>query len=502
MHYDELVVGAGAGGAVVAARLSEDPSRRVLLVEAGPDYATLEETPLDLRDPWISLEAHDWGLKAVIGERPIVYPRGRVVGGSTSVNAAVAARGTVEDFDIWVGAGCDEWSYADVLPYYMKLETEAAGDPAYHGHHGPIWIERPRREDWQPISAAFAESLSLMGHDVVEDHNEPGRTGVGPCSFNVRDGVRMSVSATYLAEARRRANLDIRPGVLVDRVILDGGVAVGVEAIVDGRRQQLHADRVTLAAGAIGTPAILQRSGVGPETLLRSLGVPAVSVLPGVGANLMDHSGGGVAALARPGCQLDETIYFEMFFREGPRAMALLTLFDPRPLGQFFGDPSGPPVISMTAGTWRPKSTGWVRATSSDPTEPPDIQLNFLTHADDVAFAVEGVHVGLEVLHSAPMRKFVEAVVSPEPAVAASDDLIAELARSTCSTGYHPVGTARMGADGDTEAVCDQYGRVRGVEHLRVADASLMPVIVTAPTNLTSIMIGERISDWMRTQTD
>jgi choline dehydrogenase-like flavoprotein len=502
VEYDELVVGAGAGGAVVAARLSEDPARRVLLVEAGPDYASLDETPADLRDPWISLEAHDWGLTAMTGDRSIAYPRGRVVGGSTAVNAAVAARGTVEDFDIWVGAGCRQWSYADVLPYYMKLETEAAGDPAFHGRSGPVWIERPPRGEWQPISAAFAESLSSMGHEVLDDHNEPGRTGVGPCSFNIRDGIRMSANATYLAEARGRPNLEIRPGVLVDRVVIEGGVAVGVEVVVDGRRQRLTARRVTLAAGAVGTPAILQRSGVGPEDLLRALGIPVAAASPGVGGNLMDHSGGAVAALARPGSQRDESVYFEMFFRDGPRAMALLTLFDRRPLGQFFGDPAGPPVISMTAGTWRPESRGSIRVISTDPTAAPDIQLNFLTHPSDVRRAIEGVHHGLEVLHSAPMKELVESVISPEPGVAASDDSIAALARATCSTGYHPVGTARMGGDGDADAVCDQHGRVRGIERLRVADASLMPVIVTAPTNLTAIMIGERVADWMKSESD
>ena len=502
MEFDDLVVGAGAGGAVVAARLSEDADRQVLLVEAGPDYPTLEETPEDLRDPWISLEAHDWGYQAMTGDRPIAYPRGRVIGGSTAVNAAVAARATVEDFDIWVRAGCDEWSYKEVLPYYMKLETEAVGDPAYHGRSGPIWIERPRREEWQPISAGFAEAMSAMGHDVLEDHNEPGRLGVGPCSFNVRGGVRMSVNATYLAAARRRPNLEIRSAVLVDRVVVEGGAAVGVEAVVDGHRELLRARRVTLAAGAVGTPAILQRSGVGPEDLLGGLGIPVVAPLAGVGANLMDHSGGGVAARARPGCQRDESVYFEMFFRDGPRAMALLTLFDPRPLGQFFGDPAGPPVISLTAGTWRPESRGWIRIRSSDPAAAPDIQLQLLTHPGDVALAVEGVHTGLEVLHSPAMKDFVDGIISPEPAVAASDDQIAALARATCSTGYHPAGTARMGGSGDGDAVCDQHGRVRAVARLRVADASLMPVIVTAPTNLTAIMIGERIADWMRSEAD
>ena len=502
MNVDELVVGAGAGGAVVAARLSEDSSRNVLLLDAGPDYGSLETTPADLKDPWISLSEHDWGYTARTGERQMPYPRGRVVGGSTSVNAAVAARGTTEDFDLWVANGCDEWGFPAVLPYYMKLENEPGGDPTYHGRSGPIWITRPGREQWQPISVAFAECLAGMGHDVLDEHNEPGRTGVAPCSFNIHDSIRWSVSAGYLADARTRPNLLIRGGVLVDRVIIENGVAVGVEAIFEGRREVIRAQRVTVAGGSIGTPGILQRSGIGPETLLRDLGIEVKVALEGVGANLMDHSAAGAAAIARRGFQHDPTVYFEMFFRHGPRAMALLTLFDPRPLGQFFGDPHGPPVISITAGTWRPQSRGQVRITGTDPAAAPDIALNFLDHPDDLRLTVDGVRSALEVLRNAPMKEFVETIVSPDPATEESDEALADLAGSTCGTGYHPVGTARMGREGDADAVCDQHGRVKGVNRLRVADASLMPIIVTAPTNLTAIMIGERIADWMATEKD
>lgn len=501
-EYDELVVGSGAGGGVVAARLSEDPDRRVLLLEAGPDYPSVDETPADLRDPWISLSSHDWGYTARTADREMPYPRGKVVGGSTAVNAAVAARGTTEDFDLWVAMGCDEWSFPAVLPYYMKLEKEPAGDPAYHGHSGPIWITRPRPDEWQPISEAFAQCLGDMGHDILEEHNQPGRTGVGPCSFNIHDSVRWSVSAGHLAQARGRANLEIRGGTLVDRVVFEQGTAVGVEAVVAGRRRIVRARRVTLAGGSIGTPAILQRSGIGPEGLLRRFGIPVTVAAPGVGSNLMDHAAAGAAALSRPGVQPDPSVYFEMFLRHGPRAMALLTLFDPRPLGQFFGDPAGPPVISITAGTWRPQSRGEVNIAGPDPTAQPEIQLNFLTHPDDVRLAVEGVRTALEVLHSSQMKDFVETVVSPDPLVEHSDDDMAALARATCGTGFHPVGTARMGSPADAEAVCDQHGRVIGVDRLRVADASLMPVIVTAPTNLTAIMIGERIADWMKQERD
>jgi choline dehydrogenase len=502
MEVDELIVGAGAGGAVVAARLSEDPSRNILLLEAGPDYTSLDTTPPDLTDPWISLTEHDWGYSARTGDRQMPYPRGRVVGGSTAVNAAVAARGTPEDFDLWVAHGCDEWAFPAVLPYYMKLENEPAGDAAYHGRSGPIWITRPSPDEWQPISVAFAQCLGSMGHDVLDDQNEPRRRGVGPCSFNIHNSVRWSVNVGYLAGARHRSNLEIRGDVLVDRVIIEDGAAVGVEVIVGGRREVIRAGRVTLAGGSIGTPSILQRSGVGPEPLLQNLGIPVNVALRGVGANLMDHSAAGAAAISRPGVQSDPSVYFEMFFRDGPRAMALLTLFDPRPLGQFFGDPSGPPVISLTAGTWRPQSRGQVSITGTDPTGAPDIELNFLTHPEDMRLTMEGIRTALEVLRSEPLSRFVETIVSPDPATEGSNQALADLARSTCGTGYHPVGTARMGRDDDADAVCDQHGRVRGVTRLRIADASLMPVIVTAPTNLTAIMIGERIADWMSKEHD
>ncbi len=296
---DDIVVGSGAGGAVVAARLSEDPSRKVLLLEAGPDYPSLDETPEDLKDPWISLTAHDWGLSATTGGRTIPYPRGKVVGGSTAVNAAVATRGTVEDFELWVGAGCDEWSFEHVLPFYMKLETVEGGDPSYHGTSGPIWITTPRSQEWQPISAAFAAALAATGTPVIDDHNQPGRTGVGPCSYNIRNGTRWSVNAAYLAPVRDRRNLEIRPHTVVDSVAIEKGRAVGVSTVVNGRRQEIRGSRVTLAAGAIGTPCILQRSGVGPEACITAIGRKVLVESPGVGANLMDHSGGAVAAYSR-----------------------------------------------------------------------------------------------------------------------------------------------------------------------------------------------------------
>jgi len=291
MEYDDIIVGGGSAGAVLAARLSEEPARRVLLLEAGPDYATLESTPADLQDGWrMSLRAHDWRLTAqAMPGRAIPYPRARVIGGSSAVNATIALRGVPADYDEWAALGNDEWSWAKVLPHFRRLEDDPEGAAGLHGRGGPIAIRRWRPDELIPVQRAFFEVCRRLGFPEAADHNHPEATGVGPFPQNRRDRLRLSTAIGYLLPARHRPNLTIRPHCLVNRVLFVGGRAVGVDIGDGGEPEQVRGRRITLAAGAIGSPAILLRSGIGPKAALASLGIEPVADLPGVGAGLADH---------------------------------------------------------------------------------------------------------------------------------------------------------------------------------------------------------------------
>jgi choline dehydrogenase len=240
MQYDDIIVGAGSSGAVVAARLSEDPNRSVLLLEAGPDYRTIEETPHDLLRTMLSLANHDWGWAArATPQREIAYTRGKVTGGCSAVNASIAIRGAPADFDEWAALGNDEWSFAKVLPFYRKLEHDVDFGGDVHGKGGPIWIERSKRSNWHPTVSAFYASCRAMGFADSPDFNDPESTGVGPSARNVRDGIRISTAIGYLAPARNRLNLTIRGGCLAKSVVIENGRAFGVEVEAGGETQQV-----------------------------------------------------------------------------------------------------------------------------------------------------------------------------------------------------------------------------------------------------------------------
>jgi choline dehydrogenase len=308
MKYDDIIVGGGSAGAVLAARLSEEPSRRILLLEAGPDYATLESTPDDLQDSWrMSLRAHDWGLSAeAVPGRTILYPRGRVIGGSSAVNAAIALRGVPADYDEWAALGNDAWSWADVLPYFRRLEDDRGGSDEVHGRGGPVAIDRWRREELIPTQLAFLDVCRRLGFDEVADHNHPQATGVGPFPQNRRGRLRLSTAITYLLPARDRQNLTVRPHCLVDRVLVEDDRLLGLEFAAGGKCESAYARRITIAAGAIGTPAILLRSGIGPKEAVRGHGIESVVDLPGVGANLIDHPVTRLLLVPKPGsCDLE-----------------------------------------------------------------------------------------------------------------------------------------------------------------------------------------------------
>ena len=507
MEYDEIIVGAGSVGAVLAARLSEDPDHTVLLLEAGPDYASIEEMPDDLLKPWVSWADHDWGFEAEAAPgRTIKLHRGKVVGGSSAVNGTIALRGVPGDFQAWVDQGNDEWSWEKVLPAYRRLESDPEGGD-FHGTNGPIPIERTEPAEWQPIQRAFHEACLALGYADVVDHNLPDATGVGSWPRNREHGNRVSTNMGYLVPNRGRLNLTIRAECLVNRVIVEDGVAVGVEVESGGELQEVRGKRITLSAGALVSPAILLRSGIGPAEKLEPHGIGQVLDLPGVGENLVDHFSVGVQAVPKEGTPHDVSVVTEVGLRytaEGSdqfndMQLAVSTIFDreqvrgltdhPRRRGATFG---------VGAVVQRTRSRGRLTLRSADPHEQPQLEMHYATDAEDMRRLIEGARLSWRVMHGPEMAPFVEEIIAPSAEVIASDELLAEYIRATTSTTWHVTGTCRMGPEDDALAVVDQYGQVRGIARLHVADASIMPDIVSCNTNLTSIMIGERVAEWQR----
>lgn len=506
--YDDIIVGAGSSGAVLAARLSEDPARRVLLLEAGPDYASVEATPHDLRDStWISVLRHDWGFKAdAMKGREIEYPRGKVTGGSSAVNATIALRGVPADYDEWARLGNSEWAWPRVLPYFRKLEDDQDETGPIHGRGGPIPVRRWKPSELLPLQQACLDAGHALGFARVTDHNHPEATGIGPWPMNQRDGLRMSTAIGYLLPARRRPNLIIRSDCLVSRVILEGSRAVGVEIASAGSTEVVRGRRITLSAGAIASPAILLRSGIGPRGDLESLGiVPAVD-LAGVGANLIDHPLASVALVPRPGvCEKTQPVV-----QVGARHTAsgsdewndmqliMISQADLTEIPAVMALVGAPTIFAVGVALQRPRSRGRLSLTSRDPRAQPRIELNYLDHPEDMRRMVEGIRLAWRVAQWPAIARHAERIAILTEEMVAADEIVESYLQMAVNTIYHPVGTARMGPGGDGDAVVDQRGRVRGVDGLAVVDASIMPNVPRANTNLTCIMIGERVADWMR----
>ncbi|ACU37956.1 GMC family oxidoreductase [Actinosynnema mirum] len=510
-HYNDIIVGAGSAGSVLAARLSEDPARRVLLLEGGPDHARPDELPEEVfHGRSMSFTGQDWGFRADVHDgRRIRYPRGKLTGGSSAVGATVGLRGVPADYDDWAAAGNPAWSYEGVLPYFRRLESDGDyGESEFHGGSGPIPIRRWSADELPIGQTAFTQSCLEHGFAEVADHNHPEATGVGsiPSTRHDRDR-RATTASTYLALTRGRANLELAPGLLVDRVVFDGQRAVGVLVGAPGAEPELvRGDRVLLAAGAIGTPAILLRSGVGPAEDLRRLGVDVRADLPGVGANLVDHQRTGAFLVPEPG-SVDRT---EAFLQQILRTTSPVTgdfndlqyyMVNHFGLGPF-------PELQMLAGTTeilgvmvvaqRPGSRGRVAVDSTDPRAAPVIRLNFLDDERELDVLVDGVRTAWRLAHHPDVLKLGQGFVVLRDAMIDNDDMVRQYVKTSLESAYHPTGTVRMGPASDPSTAVDERGAVHGLEALHVCDASIMPNTVRANTNLTSIMIGERMADWLR----
>jgi choline dehydrogenase len=488
-RFDVIVVGSGSGGGVVASRLSEEPAVSVLLLEAGPDPG--DNVPDAVRYVRLGSGVNDYDWDYLDRQARSALPRGRILGGSSCVNSSFALRGQPEDYDAWAALGAPSWRWESCLPYFNKLEADREfGDRPYHGRSGPISVEREPLNDFQQqVRAACLE----LGHASLDDLNQPRGVGVGPLPRNLRDHQRQSTLLTYISAARSRPNLTIRAGALVDNLVLRDGVATGVR-LAGG--EVVEGSRVVLAAGAYNSPQVLQRSGVGSRELLRGLGVDTIVELPGVGEHLLDHVsslialdtgqlappdfipiGPSLKLRTEPGLPVDDVKFTFVF-------------------GELFAMPG---LSGLYIEVSNCESEGIVRAVSRDPAAEPHIEHRFFSNRRDLDRIMGGAKAAFAVAEVLAESMKCELLL-PDAETARDEESLRAHFLDFHATDYHPSGTLKMGADDDPLAVVDDHCRLRGIANLYIADASVMPTVPRANINLPTMMIGERVADFIRAE--
>ena len=525
--YDLIVVGAGSAGCVLANRLSADRRHRVLLIEAGGSDRRLDVAlPLAVSKLWPNPKL-TWGFmsepEAELGGRRLPVARGKMLGGTSSLNGMMAIRGHARDYDRWRDHGLPGWGFADVLPYFRRLERHWRGESALHGDAGPVVVSPHPAPS--PLLARARQAAEAMGFPLTDDFNGGSTEGFGMPDFTVDRGRRASTSAAYLRPALGRPNLTVATHALVRRVMVRGGVARGVIYTAGGMEIEALASReVILCGGAINSPQLLMLSGIGPGEQLRAHGIEVIADRPEVGANLQDHPGAGLEFDLAPAWAFEAELRFDR------AARSLLRWFGSG--GGIMGAP--PLVISANVATRRPssdevdlrflliplamdtrvwfpglraargpalgamwslnypRSRGSIRLASGDPAAPPEIRYNLLSDPYDRDELVRGYHVLRTLLRQRPLAEVLGPMTRPDREPESDDDVLNHV-RATGATAYHPSGTCRMG--GDEESVVDGQLRVRGVQKLRVVDASIFPLLPGGNTNLPVIMVAEKAAD-------
>ena len=520
--HDFVIVGGGSAGCVLAARLSEDPKNRVLLLEAGARPAQ-KEFRIPAAFSKLFRSSYDWAFyteeQSRLGNRKLYWPRGKALGGSSSINAMIYIRGNRQDFDDWKNLGNNGWSYSEVLFYFKKSENQTRIDSEYHAKGGPLWVADLRTVN--PLSHAFVEAALELDFPANSDFNGTQQEGFGFYQVTQKRGARCSAADAFLAPAEGRKNLIIETGTHATRLLIEGRRAVGVAYIKNGKQEKARAEReVLVCCGSVQSPQLLMLSGIGPADHLHALKIPVAADLPGVGENLQDHLFLAVAYACKKPVTLDQAetlpnLLRYLAFRRGPltsnvaesggflkitsgaQAPDLQFHFGPvyyldhgfeRPEGHGFS--IGPTLL-------RPKSRGRIRLRSADPLAAPAIQPNYLSDESEVHIFVEGIKLARRLAQTKAFAPYCGAEHRPG-SEARSDEAIVAYIRKSAETVYHPAGTCKMG--NDATAVVDDTLRVHGIDGLRVVDASIMPVLVGGNTNAATIMIAEKAADLIRQQ--
>jgi choline dehydrogenase-like flavoprotein len=524
--YDYVVIGAGSAGAVVANRLSADPRNRVLLVEAGPADHPWTRIPIGYAK-LLTNPAANWLYssepEASTNGRRIPVPRGRVLGGSSAINGQAFVRGQAQDFDRWAQMGNRGWSYQDVLPFFKRMESyvDGEGDDALRGRDGPLRITNPAPRD--PLYRALIAAAGEVGIRHNPDYNGAAQDGIAMSQASIANGRRMSTARCYLHPIRHRANLAIATGALTERVLLDGRRCIGARYAIDGKAHEARAAReVVISAGTINSPQLLELSGIGQPERLRAVGIDVRHALAGVGENLRDHYAPRTRwAIGAKGITFNDRgrgfglVYQALRYaltgrgllgmvaapirafvrsREGLDAPDLLLgwvpmLTERTPKGLKLSRQCG---MTCYAHPMRPESKGHVHVTAADPRQPPAINFNFLSAPVDAELTVRAIRIAQAIMTAPALAPMQVSELAPGADRTTDAEIIAWV-KEAAETTYHPVGTCRMGAD--ALAVVDDQLCVRGIEGLRVADASIMPTLTSGNTNAPSIMIGEKAAD-------
>lgn len=518
--YHYIIVGAGSAGCVLANRLTEDPATTVLLLEAGETDNALEIS-IPLASSWLLRSPFDWAYETEeqynLNNRRLYWPRGKVLGGSSSINAMVHIRGNRRDYDHWRDLGNEGWDYSSVLPYFKKSENEERGPSKYHGSGGPLNIANHRTPN--PLSQAFVNAGVEVGIPLTNDFNGAEQDGVGFYQVTQKNGLRHSAASGYVHPIMNRPNFTLKTHALATKIIFEARRAVGVAYIQDGEKQECRAEReVILSCGTINSPQLLMLSGIGPSNHLQARGIPVIVDLPGTGQNLQDHpaivllyTSAQPVSLAHP--MTPENLQDFIEHKTGPltsngpesgafiRTRADLLMPDIQyhfvPTywsnhGSTVPDVDGYTIVSCVL---HPQSRGYIALNSPDPTHAPLIQPNYFADEHDMKVLVEGVKTARKLSETQAFAPFRKAETHPGPHVQCTEEII-EYIRQHAETLYHPVGTCKMG--NDSLAVVDAHLRVRGVSGLRVIDASIMPAIIGGNTNAPTIMIAEKASDLIK----